>query len=226
MNKKIILFFISLITSFLLGENKIIYVEYHKNSSDTFLEHSSIYYDNFKGMFMQVLEPVNQRVRMNPEEFIYYYPNKNIAMLMNNRNGTLSSTPLQLFLNTGSVDLGLSSMGFSLKDHIIRQDTLIKIWELKGKKKREYIHIDVYIHDKQIFKTESYDGNEKLIKKVEYYNWKELNNYFYPMRLRINENEIWIEYNFFNLTKLDTIPDSVYQAFKLPEDCDIYEYTW
>ena len=48
-----------------------------------------VFYNLYEGMFMQVLEPVNQRVRMNPEEFIYYYPNKNIAMLMNNRNGTL-----------------------------------------------------------------------------------------------------------------------------------------
>jgi hypothetical protein len=203
-----------------------IYIEYNILSENEQNGYGMVFYNLYEGMFMQVLEPVNQRVRMNPEKFIYYYPNENIAMLMNNRNGTLASTPIQLFLNTGSEDLGLSNIGFSLQEHLIRQDTLIKIWELKGKKKREYIHIDVYIHDKQVFKTESYDGNEKLIKKVEYYNWKELNNYFYPMQLRINENEVWKEYNFYNLTKLDTIPDSVYQAFKLPEDCDIYEYTW
>ncbi|MCK4531104.1 MAG: hypothetical protein KAU44_07980 [Candidatus Marinimicrobia bacterium] len=225
--KYIIQSFILLILSALSFATPLnIYIEYDILNENEQNGCGVVFYNLYEGMFMQVLEPVNQRVRMNPEEFIYYYPNKNIAMLMNNRNGTLASIPIQLFLNTGSEDLGLSSIGFSLKDHIIRQDTLIKIWELKGKKKREYIHIDVYIHDKQVFKTESYDGNEKLIKKVGYYNWKELDNYSYPMRLRINENEIWIEYNFYNLTKLDTIPDSVYQAFKLPEDCDIYEYTW
>lgn len=225
--KYIIQSFILLILSALSFATPLnIYIEYDILSENEQNGYGMVFYNLYEGMFMQVLEPVNQRVRMNLEKFIYYYPNENTAMLMNNRNGTLASTPIQLFLNTGSEDLGLSNIGFSLKDHIIRQDTLIKIWELKGKKKREYIHIDVYIHDKQVFKTESYDGNEKLIKKVEYYNWKELDNYFYPMRLRINENEIWIEYNFFNLTKLDTIPDSVYQAFKLPEDCDIYEYTW
>ena len=147
--KYIYVFFISLLLSTSLSaKNKTFTVSYTKYQRDLAPEVAKVFYDEHLGMYLLVQEPVIQYVNMNPETFIYFYPQENMAMIMNNRDGVLASAALQLFLNTASEDMGIAGLGFSLNEHYFKGDTLVKVWELKGKKKNEYIRIYVFNHKK------------------------------------------------------------------------------
>ncbi|MEA1878401.1 MAG: hypothetical protein U9N86_16285 [Bacteroidota bacterium] len=199
-------------------------MQYSKTTQSDPQETARVFFDPAIGMHLFVDSPVKQRVKMDAERFLYYYPDKNIALAMDNRDATLASASMQLFLYTDSEDLGLSNIGFKLINYSVKNDTLIKKWEIKGKKKRESIQIEVYIHHERVQKTRSYDGFGKQIKEVVFSHWYELNNYFYPMHLSIKENDRISEYDYKQLKLLESIPDSILAMFILPEDCEIHEY--
>jgi hypothetical protein len=220
----LILFLFSIAYS--LSPGTVIYFEYQKERNGDKLEKASVYYDHFKGSYMFISEPVVQNIKMIPEYLLYYYPKKNMALVMNNPEALISTTPVQLFALTGSEDQGLSGIGFSLTGYELRQDSLVKTWELEGKKKKEYVRIDVFSKDLEIIKTRSYDADDTLIKEVIYKNWITVNNYSYPLEIDIRENKQNDNYKFQNVKILENIADSIMNKFRLPEDCEIHEYTF
>lgn len=210
----------------LCAQDRALYVEYNKHQDDHALEIASVYFDSFIGMYLLVREPVLQYVNMNPESYVYYYPNEKMAMIMNNRDGVLASAPLQLFSYSGSEDMGISGLGFKFSKHYFKSDTLVKVWELEGKKKNEYLRIEAYHSQKHLLKTLSYNNENELMKQVEFSDWLEVKNYKYPMSIEIQEAGKKSLYNFSNLSVIENIPDSVKQTFKIPEDCVVHEYKW
>ena len=46
------------------------------------------------------------------------------------------------------------------------------------------------------------------------------------MSVEIIEADIKSQYNFSGIEILKNIPDSIEQKFKLPDNCEIYEYKW
>jgi hypothetical protein len=210
----------------LSAKDKAFSVSYTKYQADLSPEIAKVFYDEYLGMYLLIQEPVLQYVNMNPETFIYYYPKDNMAMIMNNRDGVLASAAIQLFLNTASEDMGIAGLGFSLNEHFFRGDTLVKVWELKGKKKNEYIRIEVFNTNKSVVKTLSFDYENKLIKSVLFEDWVNQHNYAYPMKIVINDADVSNSYVFSDLEIIESIPDSILNMFILPEDCEIHEYTW
>ena len=209
-----------------IAPGSVIYFEYKNEFNGIERESASVYFIPYIGSYMFINEPVIQNIKMITESLLYYYPQKNIALIMNNPDALISTTPVQLFVNTGSEDQGLSELGFSLNGYELKADTLIKTWELKGKKKKEYIRIDVFSKDQAVIKTRSYDADKSMIKEVNYRNWLIVNNYAYPMEIEILENNDTNLYDFWGLKIFDHIPDSIMNKFTLPEDCDIHEYTF
>jgi hypothetical protein len=122
--------------------------------------------------------------------------------------------------------MGIAGLGFSLNEHFFRGDTLVKVWELKGKKKNEYIRIEVFNTNKSVVKTLSFDYENKLIKSVLFEDWVNQHNYAYPMKIVINDADVSNSYVFSDLEIIESIPDSILNMFILPEDCEIHEYTW
>ncbi len=202
----------------------VINFDYQKESNGNKQESASVYFDPNIGLYIFIREPIIQYIKMAADRLIYYYPKKNMALFINNPDALISTTPVQLFVYTGSEDLGLSSMGFSLINHDFKGDSLITIWEIKGKKKREYIRIEVCSKNERIIETRSFDIKNVLMKKVSFSNWLKLNNNLYPLNIKIIENDLIDIYNFSHVKTLDSIPDSVKDNFKLPEDCEIHEY--
>jgi len=200
--------------------------EYKKENQGVARESVVVYYDKFEGSYMLVTEPVIQRIKMISDRLLYYYPLKKMALTMNNPDALTATTPVQLFINTGSEDMGLNAMGFTLSGHEMLGDTLIKTWELKGKKKKEYIRIDVFAKEMEVFKTLSYDADKNLIKEVAYSNWIELNNYAFPLTIAIKEKDNSDTYVFSKVKNIEFIPDSIKAKFYLPEDCEIHEYVF
>ncbi len=221
----IILLFVLSIT-FSVVRASVVYFEYQKEFNGVEQESALVYYAPYEGSYMFINKPVTQYIKMISESLLYYYPLKNIALILNNPDALIATTPVQLFINTGSEDQGLSELGFSLNKYELKSDTLVKTWELKGKKKKEYIRIKVFSKDQEIIKTQSYDSDNSISKEVNFSNWLNVNNYAYPLEIVILENNDTSRYIFRGIKKLESIPDSFMEKFKLPEDCDIHEYTF
>lgn len=200
--------------------------DYQKTTDGHEQESASVYFDPFEGSYMFIHSPVIQRVRMISDNLLYYYPVRNIALILNNPKLTIATTPVQLFVYTGSDDLGLSDLGFSLTDYKAKNDTLIKIWELKGKKKNEYIRIEVFSLNLNVLKTISYDSGNSIIKQVYYDDWILVDHYSYPMKITIIEEDQTSNYAFDHVKRQGTVTDSIKAQFKLPNDCQIHEYTF
>ena len=226
-NQYMYIFFLLLLVSVSLSaKDRAFSVSYTKYQSDLSPEIAKVYYDELLGMYLLIQEPVIQYVNMNPETFVYYYPQENMAMIMNNRDGVLASAAIQLFIHTASEDMGIAGLGFSLNEHFFKGDTLVKVWELQGKKKNEYIRIEVFHINQSVVKTLSFDHENKLIKSVLFSDWLEYHNYAYPMNIMITDAQVSNTYVFSDLHILEAIPDSIMNFFMLPEDCDIHEYSW
>jgi hypothetical protein len=209
-----------------LTTGSVIYFEYQKERNENKLETALVYYEHSKASYMFITDPVIQNIKMIPDRLLYFYPEKNTALIMNNPDAVIATSPVQLFINTGSEDQGLSSLGFSLTSHELRQDTLVKTWEIKGKKKKEYIRIDVFSKELHIMKTRSYDADNLLIKEVNFSNWIKVKNYLYPLEIEIRENDLIDHYRFWNIKQMENLPDSIINEFHLPENCEVYEYTF
>ncbi len=226
MKHKIIIIICLFSIAYSIVPGSVIYFEYQKEKNGSKQESASVYHVPYIGSYIFVNEPIIQNIKMISESLLYYYPQKNIALIMNNPDALISTTPVQLFTNTGSEDQGLGDMGFSLKEYELKRDTLIKTWELKGKKKKEYIRIDVFSKDQEIIKTRSYNNDNSMIKEVNFRNWIKINNYAYPLEIEILENNDTNKYTFWGIKELDALPDSLMNKFSLPENCDIHEYTF
>ena len=89
-----------------------------------------------------------------------------MAMIINNSDAVLASAPIQLFVHASSEDMGVQGMGFSLQNHYFKHDTLVKVWELKGKQKDEYLKLEAYHSKTNLLKTVSYNNEKKVMKTV------------------------------------------------------------
>ena len=208
------------------SKQETICVEYQKHENEREAEHGRIYFHSRDGMWLLLDRPVNQRVRMRPDQFVYYYPDDKIALIMNNRDHALAPAFLQLFLYTDREDPGLTELGFILREHTAHGDTLIKTWELKGVKKREYVRIDMYYHRERVYRSVSTDASGNVIKEVFFSDWQKGETYHYPMHVKITDEDRTQKYGFKNLHFLTQVPDSVIQLFMIPQDCEIHEYNW
>lgn len=224
MKKVLIIYLCVFVFAFSQFSNKIITFDYSKSSNGSYEESVEVFYQPFIASYMFVHDPLIQHIRMQPDRLLYYYPDRNIAIIMNNPDALIATNPVQLFVKTGSEDLGLSDLGFKLIDYQTNHDTLISTWEIKGKNKDEYIRIDVFSDVNNIFKTLSYDAKDKLIKSVRYGKWTELSNYPFPLQITIFEDGKVEEYNFSRVALLSDLPDSIPGLFDLPENCEIHEY--
>lgn len=223
--KKILLLSISLfIFAFSQFSEKVVSFNYEKQSNGDKKESARVYYEQAAASYIMVYDPLDQLIRMLPDHLLYFYPGRDIALIMNNPDALISTIPVQLFVNAGSEDLGLGAMGFVLDHYDLKQDSLIRSWEAKGKKRDEYIRIDVISKNKRVLKALSYDHQGELIKEVAYDDWMTLSNYDYPLNISVKEGDRTDNYHFNNVTLLQGIPDSVLNKYILPEDCEIHEY--
>jgi len=202
----------------------VIKFEYDRHLEGEQGEKAIAYHEIYSTSYILVHEPVIQHIRMQSDKLLYYYPQDNIAIYMNNPDGIIATQPVQLFVSGGTDDLGFSDMGLEMTDYLMRSDTLIKTWELQGKNKDEYVRIDVFSQSKHVFKTISYDAGDKIIKIVRLGNWINISNHYYPMKIKILENGRIDEYDFSNVELLKDLPDSIPSLFDLPDDCEIHEY--
>ncbi|MBW6458745.1 MAG: hypothetical protein K0B52_06245 [FCB group bacterium] len=220
------LIFLMIYPAFAMTAGDGICIRYQKEQNGRTLERGKIYFHVREGMYLLLDHPLNQRVSMRPEQFVYYYPDDNIALIMNNREQAIAPGFLQLFLYSDREDPGLTELGFILREHTMQSDTLIKAWELKGVKKREYVRIEMYYHRERVYKSLSYDASGDIIKQVRFADWRRGQKYFYPMHIRVGDEAVTYEYRFDDLQFIAGIPDSVKLLFLLPEDCEINAYTW
>ena len=158
----------------------VIKFEYDRQLDEEPGEKAVVFHENYSASYIFVHEPVVQHIRMRAEKLLYYYPNSNIAIFMNNPDALIATQPVQLFISTGSDDLGLSNIGFEMNDYYLNSDTLIRSWELEGKNKDEYIKIDVFSNKEKVFKTITYDADDKIIKIVRLRDWINISNHYFP----------------------------------------------
>ena len=223
--KKILILFICLTTIAFSQFNKtVVQFEYERHLDGDQGEKATVYHENFFTSYILVHEPVVQHIRMQADKLLYYYPESNIAIFMNNPDALIATQPVQLFISTGTEDLGLSDIGFQMSDYYMQGDTLIRTWEIKGNNKDEYIKIDIFSQDGFVFKTISYDADDKVIKIVRSSDWINISNHYYPLNIVILENGRINEYDFRNVELLRVLPDSIPKLLDLPDNCEIHEY--
>jgi hypothetical protein len=214
------------VTAFVFAQfpEKVVTFKYSKTRDGDSEETALVYYEPYKASYMFVTDPLTQYVRMFADQLLYYYPDRNIAIKMNNPDALIATIPVQLFVNSGAEDLGLTDLGFELTDYYAQGDTLVRTWELSGKKKDEYLRIDVFSHKEHVFRTLSLDADKKMIKSVTYSDWMNISNDAYPLEIVILEDGHIEEFRFEGVKHLNGLPDSIHSYFNLPKDCDIHEY--
>ncbi len=225
MHRCALFIFLLFLSALPFAEERPLSLAYEKRQASAAAENGRVFFDPHYGMYLFVDSPVCQRVVMNGDHFIYYYPEENVALKMTNREGTLSTAALQLFMYSDREDLGLQGLGFVLTGHETAGDTLVKIWEKRGKSRQEYMRLKVYVFRERVVKTISSDDKKEL-KRVFFSGWQERDRRYYPMNIRIREDGLDTDYSFKDLRFLTEIPDSVVRRFILPEDCEVYEYRW
>jgi len=223
--KKILILFICLTTvAFSQFTKTVVKFEYDRHLDGDQGEKATVYHENFLTSYILVHEPVVQYIRMQADKLLYYYPESNIAIFMNNPDALIATQPVQLFISTGTDDLGLSDIGFQMSDYYMQGDTLIRTWELMGDNKDEYIKIDIFSQGGFVFKTISYDDDDKVLKIVRLSEWMNISNHYYPLNIVILENGRIDEYEVKNVELLQELPDSIPPKLDLPDNCEIHEY--
>ena len=85
MKYKIIIIILCLFSiAYSIAPGSVIYFEYQKEFNGSKQESASVYYAPYIGSYIFVNEPVIQNIKMISESLLYYYPKKNIALIMNN----------------------------------------------------------------------------------------------------------------------------------------------
>ena len=224
MKKLFVLTICIVVFAFSQFNTRVIKFEYDRHLDGDQGEKAIVYHENHSASYIFVHEPLVQHIKMQAEKLLYYYPESNIAIFMNNPDAVIATQPVQLFISTGTDDLGLSDIGFKMTDYLMINDTLIKTWEVQGNNKVEYIKIDVFSQNKRVFKTISYDLENKIIKSVSFEDWINISNHYFPLSIKILEAGRIDEYDFRNVELLKELPDSILPLFDLPDNCEIHEY--
>ena len=191
---------------------------------------SEAYYNSLSGKLIQNFsEPVNYIIITNSKgEGLSYFPEQN---KVTGNSGELMNSEfsiLGIFINKKTQDMGLSELGFGLKDVKYEGEYEVSIWETistfntndhAGVSKIKLVHKDF----KPVF-MEYFDIQNNVIKKIYYNNYTLLSSYSIPQKItEINytsKNDSILSRT--SLSNIHFIDDTHPMLnFKVPEDAKI-----
>lgn len=167
-----------------------------------------------------------------PTDYIYitnkvgeakvYYPDKNEVYMKTDRMFASESSILYIFLNNKIHDLGLTDVGFKIKDTRVEDGLTITTWSppvelIEQIGKVELVHenfIPIYIA--------YYTKKQSLLKKTYYYDYSNYRQFSIPLKITefnymANGDSVITKINFSGL-KFDSQATGPYFNYKIPDD--------
>ena len=187
-----------------------------------------IYYQADDIFLIHVVEPIHQWMIARPGKLIIYYPEDKKVFHFPTES-PFNFPFFQAFLGVIKEDYGLTNLGFTLKAHEIKADTLLTTWsppEAIRKRIGDYL---MTTWQKKLISAEFHDPDGSTQAETYYSQHIEYSNIYFPLQIITlrYENNLTnaesIQYSNPVFNKL--IPDSIVD-FRFPDDVNIEEITW
>ena len=183
----------------------------------------NVYFDKEKNTIVKHIEkPVEMITSTNAfGELSIYYPKLNQVSFQQVNSSSSKLNLIYYFANNQTDHLGLAEEGFQLESKKYENDFLITIW--KSTNNLLYIDQVKMVFDKGIPIFAAYlDTEEKVLKKIYYSNYIDLNSFRLPSRIieisYTSSTDSIVNRTIFSNIEVSNLPNSNYFNFKAPED--------
>lgn len=188
----------------------------------------TIYYHRNDFLIVHVRRPVDQWVEVRGRELSLYYPaDRRVFRFI--AGPPVALPVVELFLSAMDPDGGLSVLGYVLKEHVKKGDTLLTIWEPGSTRHTGPSRLRLTITGRKLVETLWEEKPGKVITRSRFSDHLEHDRIFFPMRVLTDygENgdprreEIAYEDPRFDRS----LPDSIL-AFRIPDDVPADTLRW
>mgnify|MGYP003109951568 CR=1 FL=1 len=184
------------------------------------------YFDS-SGKMVAIYDRPDNLVIINDEKGrVTIYDSKNNTVIQaNNPYYSSRANELYYFINDKKNDLGLSEIGFRLQDSKVEEGLIITEWvpPVDGMKYFSFIKI-VHENDNPIY-LEYRDRDNKIIKKVYYYNYEYFNQLEIPTAVTtidyLNENDSTVSKTIYSDFQFNTNENKQKLKYKVPSDAEV-----
>ncbi|MBK6266805.1 hypothetical protein JKA74_17310 [Marivirga sp. S37H4] len=154
-----------------------------------------------------------------------YDKNNNTVVQSQNSHYSSKTNQLYYFLNNKKGDLGLSEIGFSIKDVSYEDGLTVTIWTppMDGMKYFSSVKL-VHDNDNPIY-MEYLDNNEMVVKKVYFYHYEKFDHFDIPKSITQidfkSENDSIVSKTQFKNVSFDSSEIVEKLAYKIPNDAKL-----
>ncbi len=187
---------------------------------------ASVFYTSEGKMACHYIEPYEAVVLNNSKgEFtIYNFSSNSVIQKQNYLMGT-ETNQLFYFLENNRGDLGLSKMGFTLKETKFEEGLRITVWLPPMQISKEILKVEVAHNKNNPIFLGYFDKKGKAISKVYFYNYQMVGGLNFPSSVTqinyINEKDSIISKTIYSNFKVDKDVDEQYLNFKVPANAKI-----
>jgi len=192
----------------------------------------TIYYQVPSRTIVRITEPINQYMIIDEKAMYIYYPDNDKIFHLESKDPL--SLPFFQFLvlisnDNWNKDLGLSKIGYTIKDKVVHGDTVFFYWKPPQNAEKKIGNFIVAIKEDQIVSTESKNAKGKTLVKITYDNYINCRSRYFP--LQINSTQYSGKYSstesvtFSNLVVDKPLPKEIVN-FKLPDNIEVNEAKW
>ncbi|MFH1052556.1 MAG: hypothetical protein V1779_16680 [bacterium] len=181
-------------------------------------------------VFIDVSEPLNQKMLIDSNLMLIYYPDENKGLKISSQE-PLALPILSPFFSSTKSDFGLSIIGYSIKDYSMNSDTLSTKWSIPDQIDDNSYFFEIKTVNNRIIEVlVSKAKKNLLIKRMIFSTYVELSKELWiPQELVIYDNEnagqIVESIALKNIMLDIELPDSILK-FIIPENAETEEIQW
>jgi len=188
----------------------------------------TIYYHRNDFLIVHVRRPVDQWMEVRGRELSLYYPaDRRVFRFLAGPPVTLPI--VELFLSAVDPDCGLSALGYVLKDHDQKGDTLRTIWEPGSTRHAGPLRLRLNMRDRRLIETVWEEKPGRAITHSLFSGHVEHDRIFFPMKVvtdYIENGDSLRDEVVYHDPRFDhTLPDSIL-AFRIPDDAPTDTVRW
>jgi outer membrane lipoprotein-sorting protein len=186
-----------------------------------------IYYTPQKTI-LEITHPLNQWMILKAGEIIIYYPDEKKAVKIKS-SGPVQLPFLQSFLGVIEGNMGLSSLGFKLKESKIKGDLLLTYWQPPAELEKSWGECVLIFEKNKIISSEFKTPAGKVFIKTSYRQHQVYQNMFFPLEVAITQflktGPVKEKINYSNPSFDQSFPPKIIN-FSLPAEVEMKELEW
>lgn len=188
-----------------------------------------IYFYNSDCIWMRVVKPFTQQIKIDTTGMLIFYPDKKLAIKINTRN-SITLSFLTPFLASLRNDYCLPDLGYQMKDYYLKADTLSTEWHPSKERKSDLGTTIIKSISNKVVQVVVSLPDHQPSQILRFYTHTLINDTFwFPESLSIvsgTPQDRRIEKIKLDHISIDrALPDTI-TSFILPDDTVIKEYSW